>query len=75
LPKLVLEWEEDPKGFESIGVSKYTVKRAASHMAQKLLKLWQYKFGALQELFLLDWEVRSYCRWLQLSVTSGFIGP
>ena len=75
MPELVREWEEDTKGFESIGVSKYTVKRVASYIARKLLKLWQDKVGAVQELFLPDWEVRSYCRWLQLSVTTGFIDP
>jgi hypothetical protein len=29
MPELVLEWEEAPKRFESIGISKYTVKRVA----------------------------------------------
>lgn len=33
LQKLVLEWEEAPKRFESIGVSKYTVKRDTSYTA------------------------------------------
>jgi len=64
-------------GFESIGVSKYTVKkRVASYIARKHLKLWQHKVGAVQKLFPPDWEVRrSYCsRWLQHSVTNGFIG-
>jgi len=51
LPKLVLEWEEAQKGFESIAVSKYTVKIFASYTARKFLKLWQHKIGAVQELF------------------------
>jgi hypothetical protein len=62
-------------GFESIGFSKYTVKRVASYIARKHLKLWQHKVRAVQKLFPPDWEVRrSYCRWLQHSVNNRFIG-
>jgi hypothetical protein len=43
----VFEWEEAPKRFESVGVSKYTIKRVASYAAQKLLKLWQHKVGTV----------------------------
>jgi hypothetical protein len=40
------------------------------------LKLYSYKSGAVQMLFLLDWEARSwYCSWFQESVASQFIDP
>jgi hypothetical protein len=48
LTKLVLEWKEAPKRFESIGVSKYSVKSCIVH-STKTFKTMAAQIRAVQE--------------------------